>query len=152
MYEDNSMEREPEPSPSVFNIKMVAFVALGAAGLMLLNGVGSTSGPAATGAGCAPISLPGLSAPSLPGMSQSPISLPVKTGQLLDRGVSTADKALDVIDTGINVTKSAATAIGSLLTPDPSKAGATNSAAVPNSQPTDTNSTATPTQSGVKQP
>ncbi len=152
MYEDNSIDREPDPSPSVFNIKMLAFIALGAAGLMLLNGVGSTPGPTASGVGRAPINLPGLSAPNIPGLSQSPISLPAKTGQLLDKGVSTADKALDVIDTGINVTKSAATAIGSLLTPDPNCAKATKAATAPNLPPTGTSSNATPTQSGGKQP
>lgn len=152
MYEDNSMEREPDPSPSVFNIKMLAFIALGAAGLMLLNGIGSNSGSAPSNLSSSPISLPGLSAPSLPGMSQSPISLPVKTGQLLDRGVNAADKALDVIDTGINVTKSAATAIGSLLTPDPNCAKATKAATAPNLPSTGTSSTATPTQSGANQP
>ena len=152
MYEDNSIDREPDPSPSVFNIKMLAFIALGAAGLMVLNGIGSNSGSAPSNLSSSPISLPGLSAPSLPGMSQSPISLPVKTGQLLDRGVNAADKALDVIDTGINVTKLAATAVGSLLTPDPNCARATKVATAPNLPPTGTSSTATPTQSGANQP
>ncbi len=116
MYENESQESEQQPTPSLFNVKMLAFIAVGAAGLMLLNGVAST--PAPNAGGTLPISMPGLSVPTIPGIGQTPTGLTNKTSQVLDKGLTTADKTIDVVNTGVGVLKVGLDAANVFLSPN----------------------------------